>query len=226
MPAPADASGLRPRPGTLVLGPEQADPADGGRWTVRSWRPQRGDTEAFPPRPARCLHVGRPDGVNVVRVVRGELRAMRWRDRTVCGTLDDDPRLGPPPLLVERLLADQSAPPLQTMVAGLVGQGETRVLLHVAGVARELPVDASSRAFLAVLPGSVRRADVALEFLGGVRPRRVDFGRGDGYHTFVPGSVTRAFTTAALGSGPELAFTTSSSTRPAARARRASSPAG
>jgi hypothetical protein len=82
------------------------------------------------------------------------------------------------------------------------------VLLHVAGVARELPVDASSRAFLAVLPGSVRRADVALEFLGGVRPRRVDFGRGDGYHTFVPGSVTRALTTAALGGGPELAFTT------------------
>jgi hypothetical protein len=201
---PADAGGLAPVPGSVRLGPEAADPAGGAPWTVRSWRPSRGDPRAVPPRPIRCLQVGQRDGARLVRTVRGEVRPLRWRDRTVCGP--DGAGTETPPLLVERLLADRALPPRQTIVAGVARRRDRSVRLSVAGVVRELPMG-RGRNYLAVLPGTVKRSELAVE-LDGADVRRIDMSRGDGYRSIVPGTVARALTLPAIDGGPDVALTT------------------
>ena len=194
----AAAAGVEPIPGTVRLGPEAADPAGGARWTVRAWR-ARSEPRSAPARApdAHCLQVGRRDGAMLVRTVRGAVRALGWRDRAVCDSAS--------PLLVERLADAPGAAPARTIVAGRLGAGETGARLDVAGVRRRLPL--VRRAFLAVLPGSVRRADLTLTFTGGKRARAVRFGRGERGAALVPGSVRRALTVPALDSGPDVAVT-------------------
>jgi hypothetical protein len=202
----AQAGGLEPVRGSVRVGPEATDPGDGGQWTVRSWRPRRGDPHASPRQPIRCLQVGRPDGARIVRTVRGRVRTLGWRDRTVCGPVARGAES--PPLLVERLLGDVAVAPLQTIVAGVLRRADTRVQLEVAGVARQLPVARRGRAFLAVLPGAVKRSELGVEYSGESDTRRIELNRGDGYYSLAPGTVRRGLTMPALGGGPDLALTT------------------
>jgi hypothetical protein len=158
-------------PGTVAVGARTADPEGGPDWAVRSWRPRpsRGERGA---RTVRCAQVGRlADGDLVRRFAGGRERLLRLGERTVCGSLED---LDYFPLVLERLVDDPRGPdprPVRTVIGGLAPRTVERVVLTVRGATRRLAVD-DTRAFLAVLPGDIRRVDLALR-LEGERGRRV-----------------------------------------------------
>lgn len=177
-----DASATAPDqaiPGTVAVGARTADPEGGADWAVRSWRPRpsRGERSA---RAVRCAQVGQlADGDLARRFAGGRQRVLRLGERTVCGSLAD---LEYFPLVLERLVDDPRGAdprPVRTVIGGLAPRTVERVIVTVRGARWPLAVD-DTRAFLAVLPGDVRRAELALS-LEGERGRRVlDFGTGAG----------------------------------------------
>lgn len=193
------------------VGPRVVD-AGGGTWVVRSWRQ--------PARPRgfeNCLQVGQLSGPRLVRNVYGRERVMRFRDRSVCGStaLDRSQPVDPEtaPLLVERLLRRSGTGSLvfaHTIVAGILPAGIRGVALDAAG--RRVPVrfSAATRAFLAVLPGSVRRRDLRLVFLRSRGRQVVDFGSGrtgaGGVSPVLRGSVETPIVIDAAGPATPLAL--------------------
>jgi hypothetical protein len=164
-------------PGTVAIGARTADPEGGPDWAVRSWRPRPSRGERRPP-VVRCAQVGRLAGGGLVRsFADGRQEALRLGARTVCGSLED---LEYFPLVLERLVDDPRGPdprPARTVIGGLAPRTVERAILTVRGVRRPLAVD-DTRAFLAVLPGDIRRAELALTLEGDAGRRAVDFRRG------------------------------------------------
>jgi hypothetical protein len=206
--ATGDASARSPHqavPGTVMVGARTADPEGGPDWAVRSWR-QRPSPERGAPA-VHCAQIGRlVDGGLVRSFAGGRQRALPLGARTVCGSLR---YLDYSPLVVERLVDDPGAPdprPVRTVIGGLAPRGLERAILTVRGATRTLAVD-KTRAFLAVLPGDVRRAELALA-LEGERDRQVlDFGSGAGDGgRLEPGSVVTELTTPDPQGGRPLAL--------------------
>ena len=173
------ASAQEAVPGTVAVGARTADPEGGPDWALRSWRPRPARGERDAPR-ERCVQAGRlVDGELVRRFARGGQRVLRLGARTVCGSLAGLDYL---PLVHEGLVDDphSSDPrPARMIIGGLVPRSVGRVVLIVRGAALPLAVDGAG-AFLAVLPGDVRRAELALRLEGRRRARVLDFGRGGG----------------------------------------------
>jgi hypothetical protein len=175
-PLPAGVSDVR-------LGSRVRVAGSGGTWVVRSWRQlARG---SYPPATEGCLQVGQLSGPRLVRNVYGRERVMRIRDRSVCGSTvlranqPVDPEIAP--ILVERLLHRSGAGALAfapTIVAGILPTGIRGVVLDAAGRRVPVAVSGDTRAFLAVLLGSVRRRDLKLAFLRSSGRQVVDFGSG------------------------------------------------
>ncbi len=184
----------QPARGTVRVGARTQDPAGGPAWAVRSWRPAErrgGDTVV---RTDRCAQIGRVTGGGLARTFAdGRSIRLGYDDRTTCGSLrgNEDSLV----LDIERLVdrpGSLAARPVRTVVGGLAPVGVRALNLNVNGVPRELPIDSSSRAFLAVLDGSVRRSDLVLQFEpGDSEPGTIDFGRGPDYRRLVPGTVKR-----------------------------------
>ena len=115
-------------------------------------------------RPEVCLQVGRQiDGALFRLWSDGGRREMGVGDRSVCGEVEPyAPDLLP--VTVERLVDDPRATqprPTHTIVAGLAPVGGP-VELRLGATVRRLPVDPTTKTYLAVVPGSVRRADLTL----------------------------------------------------------------
>ena len=190
--APDDPYSTRPRPGTLAFGATAADPDGGDDWTVRTWRPRGRRTDRDDPgREVACIQAGRlVDGRLVRTFASGGEREMRLGDRTVC--LDTaGPATNVPPMAIERL-ADEPASPsrmVRTIAYGVAPPGVDRVTLAARARDQDVPLEATTRTFLAVLDGSVRRADLVVRMRHGSRTTRFDFGRGAGAGAIVPRSI-------------------------------------
>ena len=152
-------------------------------WVVRSWR--RRARGSYPPVSEDCLQVGQVSGVGLVRLVAGRQRTMRFRDRSVCGSTafranePIDPATAP--LLVERLVGGSGIRPTgfaHTIVAGVLPNTVSGIALVAAGRHVPLVMSNASRAFLAIMPGSVRRRDLTLTFERPGTRQVVDFGTG------------------------------------------------
>ncbi len=105
--------------------------------------------------------------------MRGE-RTLGFADRVVCGPLKSH-FIDETPFVVERLVTDGKL--TRTLVAGLVDREVRRVELTVRGRVRRVPV--ANGAWLAVLDGKVRRADLVLRYrLAKRRTLTYDFARG------------------------------------------------
>lgn len=199
-PPPPDSYATRVRPGTLAVGARAADPEGGAEWAVRTWRPRPGRRDRFSIGSRFvCLQAGRLAGERLVRTFDGGgERELRVGDRTVC--LDAAHLTGDtPPVAIERLADDPASPGrlVRTVVAGIAPDGAESATLEVRGRAQELPIEPSTRSFLAVLDGGVRRADLVLRLRGRQRSATFDFGRGVGEsNRIVAGSIRR---------GPEVA---------------------
>ena len=202
----ASPSDTRARPGTLAVGARAADPEGGREWAVRTYRPRGGGRAFgyFGRRPVQCLQAGRLEagrleGGRLLRTfASGDERVLRPGDRSVCVPTDQINDVDPP-LAVERLTDDPAVPRrfVRTVVAGIAPADVTGVTLTVRGEPRAVTIESATRSYLAVLDGSVRRADLALRFARteGRRDVVIDFATGT-EHTLSPGSVRR---------GPEVA---------------------
>lgn len=163
------------------LGPRVS--VDGGVWVVRSWR--RRARGSYPPANEDCLQVGQESGARLVRLVAGRKRTMALRDRSVCGSTafranePIDPATAP--LLVERLVDAAPGRPMEfgnTVVAGILPATVRGVELSARGRRVRVTISHDSRAFLAILAGSVRRQDLALTFERSTARQTVDLGTG------------------------------------------------
>ena len=187
-----------PRPGTLALGAKAADPEGGAEWAVRTWHPRAGKGSRFPRRTRIvCLQAGRLAGGRLVRTfASGRERVLEIDDRTTCfGTAGLSREILP--AAIERLADDPASPRrlVRTLVAGIAPDEADRVVLAVRGAEQDVPIDAATHSFLAVLDGSVRRADLALRVHAGGRIVEFDFGQGTSGNS-LSGAVRR---------GPEVA---------------------
>jgi hypothetical protein len=204
---PIDAVSARVAPvsGTVKLGASAPDPDGGPPWVVRSWHPRQ-PADQDPDRSELCAQIGRLTAGKLVRRFSGgrEIR-LGLGDRTACGSV----RFGSPPLLMERLVDDPSTAnprPVRTIVGGVAARGSRRVTLDVAGARSVLRIEPRSRTFLAVLPGTVRRADLMLRFeLASGRQKTLDFARGED-SDLIQGSVQTQITVPDPLGGRDLAL--------------------
>ena len=147
----------------------------------------------------------------------GRVRVMGIRDRSVCGSTA--PRSNQPvdpgiaPILVERLLDRSSSGALafaRMIVAGILPTGVRGVVLDAAGRRAPVAVSRDTRAFLAVLPGSVRRLDLMLVFLRSSGRQVVDFGSGrtgaGAVNPIVKGSLQTPIVISGAGVTPPVAL--------------------
>ena len=137
------------------------------------------------------------------RFADGRSIRLGLRERAICASARPDYF----PLVIERLVDNPRGTdprPVRTIVGGIVPRGVRSVSLTVSGARRAVPVDARTRSFLAVLPGTVRRADLALVLgYSRGRERELDFGRGD-TGDLEPGSVRTEVTAQDPTGGPAL----------------------
>ena len=174
-----------------TIGASAPDPVGGERWTARTWK--RSQASA-------CLQVGHRRGTALVRRSRGGERALTRRDRAICGRTATDEGVEWTPIAIERLVDDPEAAeprPARTIVAGVARRDVVEVVLRVRGRRRVIPLHGPTRTWLAVLDGSVRRADLKLGFRTKQgRPRTIDFATGDvgdaSDERVVPGTIGRA----------------------------------
>ncbi|HET9085687.1 MAG TPA: hypothetical protein VFN41_14920 [Candidatus Limnocylindrales bacterium] len=186
---------LQPQPAGRI-GATVPDPGGGPPWVVRTFDRQHENN-----RPEVCLQVGRLiDGALFRLWSDGRRREMGVGDRSVCGAVEPyAPDLLP--VTVERLVDDPAAAEprvTHTIVAGLAPvPGPVR--LRVGATVQRVPVDPTTRTYLAVLPGTVRRADLTLQVPSEARTHVMDlagrsiveFTHGDRY---VLGSARRVLT--------------------------------
>lgn len=205
-PVGAASAGVAPVSGTVQLGARAPDPDGGPEWVVRSWHPRQ-PTDQTPDRSERCAQIGRlVAGKLVRRFTTGREIRLGLGDRTACGSV----RFDSPPLLMERLVDDPSTAdprPVRTIVGGIAARTVRRVTLDVAGVRSVLSLQPKSRTFLAVLPGTVRRADLVLRFQSASgREKTLDFARGDSDRLVDQGSLQTQITAPDPTGGGDLAL--------------------
>lgn len=213
----AHAAVPTPIAGTERIARTVADPAGGAPWALRTWR-ARTDTGGSP-ETTTCVQFGRQRGRELVRTFAGgRVRVMSRDDRTVCSTVDRRQDFSGLPQIIERLADDPAKPTrfTRTVLGGVARTDVRAVDVTARGRTRRINLSSRRRAWLGVLPGSVKRSDVAIVFRGRVRDRpktwRVDFGTGRRsgdreFSRFVAGSTRRPLVVPDPTGGPPIALT-------------------
>ena len=203
---------------SLVAGTERisqttSDPAGGPVWALKTWRAR--PASRFSRQTVTCVQFGRLRGGQLVRTfASGTSRVMTREDRSVCATVGPRDAFDWLPQIIERIADDPARPTRFTRtVLGGVARGDVRAIDIVArGRTRRVDLSPRRRAWLAVLPGSVKRSQVAILYRGRTKTWRVDFrtGRRSGDREFsrlVAGSVRRPLVVSDPTGGPRVALT-------------------
>lgn len=209
LPTAAGAAVPVPVPGSERIAVTAPDPAGGAPWAVRTWR-----TQAARAADARtCMQVGQRRGADLVRRLGPADRVLTRADRTVCAWTGKGAGFVDTPTVFERLADDPARPArfVRTIAGGVARDDVRGVDVRVGDRTHRARFRAG--AWLAVLPGTVRRSQVVLAYrLRGGRTVTANFrtGRRHGDREFSPhvaGSTRKPLTVPSPSGGPPLALT-------------------